>query len=169
VDWIGIEIHPETPAGGRPLTELFPAADIKRMTNHLRTMAAPFGITFADFANLPNSRNAHLAAEYARAQGKFPELHASLFSAYFSEGLDISDLEILAELAKDAGLDSAELVRSIQQGTFSEKLSQAQKKAKDHDVSGVPAFFIGDKERIMGAQPIEVFRKVLKTIESNRS
>lgn len=145
---------------------LFPAADIKRMTGHLRTMGAPFGITFADFSNLPNSRNAHLAAEYARVHGKFPELHASLFSAYFSEGLDIGDIEVLGHLAGEAGLNDAELTEIVQKGTNGEKLKQAQQEAIKLGVTGVPAFFIGDKECIFGAQPIEVFRKILKSIES---
>lgn len=147
---------------------LFPAADIKRMTGHLRTMGAPFGITFADFSNLPNSRNAHLAAEYARVHGKFPELHASLFSAYFSKGLDISDIEVLGHLGKEAGLNDAELMDALRQGTNADKLKHAQEKAVQLGVNGVPAFFIGDKECIFGAQPIEVFRKVLKSIESTR-
>lgn len=126
-------------------------------------MGAPYGITFSDFSTLPNSRNALLAAEHARVHGKFPELHAALFSAYFSHGLDIGDLEVLGELGKDVGLDSAELISAVRQGTYGEKLRQAKEEAKERGVTGVPTFFIGDKDRIVGAQPIEVFRRALKS------
>lgn len=139
------------------------------MAKHLRTMGAPFGITFADFTNLSNSRNAHLAAEFAREKGRFHDLHMKLFAAYFSEGLDIGDLEVLAELGKDAGLDSAELVASVHGGKYAGILKTVQEQAVQRGVSGVPAFFIADREKIVGAQPIEVFRKILKTIESQHS
>ena len=162
MEWIGIEIHPETPPEGRPLAELFPAADIARMSKHLGSMGAPYGITFSDLSVLRNSRAAHLAAEFAREQSVFGQLHAALFSAYFSQGLDISDHDVLGQLGKDAGLDDAELLRSVRQEAYAHRLQQAHEEAQALGVSGVPTVFIGDKERIVGAQPIEGFRKALK-------
>ncbi len=132
------------------------------MTKHLRTMAAPYGITFADFTNISNSRNALLAAEFARAAGGFEKLHVALFTAYFSEGLDIGDIDVLGQIAGDAGLDQAELTKALRQDLYADRLATAQERARSLGVSGVPAFIIGEKERIVGAQPIEVFRTVLK-------
>jgi predicted DsbA family dithiol-disulfide isomerase len=127
-------------------------------------MGTPYGITFADLSVLRNSRNAHLAAEHARARGKFPLLHARLFSAYFSEGLDISDRDVLGQIGTDVGLDEADLLRSIDEGRYQERLERAQEEARSLGVTGVPTFFIGEKERLVGAQPIEVFRKALKKL-----
>lgn len=125
-------------------------------------MGAPYGITFSDFSILRNSHAAHLAAEFARDHGRFFQLHAALFSAYFSEGLDISDLDVLGQLGKDAGLEEAELLRSIKERSQEVLRERAEEEARSLGVTGVPTFFVGEKERIIGAQPIEVFRKALK-------
>jgi len=162
VEWVGIEIHPETPSAGRPLTELFAAADISRMAKHLRAMGAPYGIGFADFSLLSNSRSAHLAALYAREQGAFAAFHPLLFSAYFSHGQDIGDSDLLVQLGIDAGLDGDGLRSALDDPRYAGMLAQAQQQAAELGVTGVPTFFIGEQERIIGAQPIEVFRKALK-------
>ena len=64
MEWRGIEIHPETPPAGRPLTDLFGAESIDRMMQALRLAGAPFGITFAGHPNLkpfllPEDANFH--------------------------------------------------------------------------------------------------------------
>jgi len=164
VEWTGIEIHPETPPGGRPLVELFPSADIGRMTKHLRTMGAAYGIAFSDFSLLSNSRNAHLAALYAQEQGAFASFHPLLFSAYFSHGQDIGDSELLVQLGTEVGLEGEGLRSAFRDRKYFDRLAQAQEDAARLGVTGVPTFFIEGKERIIGAQPIEVFRKSLKKL-----
>jgi len=166
VEWLGIEIHPETPPEGRLLTDLFPAADIDRMTTHLRAMGAPFGIAFSDFSLLRNSRAAHLAALYAQDQTAFPAFHAALFSAYFSQGQDISDVELLVQLGREAGMNEDGLRSALADQQYANRLVQVQEEAARLGVTGVPAFFIGEKERIVGAQPIDVFRRTLKRISA---
>lgn len=132
------------------------------MTKHLRAMGASYGIGFADFSLLSSSRNAHLAALYAQEQGAFDALHPLLFSAYFSHGQDIGDVDLLVQLGRDAGLGEDGLRAALQNNSYVERLAGAQEEAAALEVTGVPTFFIGEKERIVGAQPIEVFRKALK-------
>jgi predicted DsbA family dithiol-disulfide isomerase len=144
------------------LTDLFRADDINRMMEHLRTMGAQFGITFADRPFLSNSRPALLAAEFAREQGKFQEFHAGLFSAYFSQGLDIGNIDILSQIARDAGLNDEAMVASIKSGRYLAQLDKAKEDAGRRGVTGVPTFFIGEKKSIVGAQPLDVFRKTLR-------
>jgi len=163
VEWRGVEIHPETPPEGRLLTDLFRADDINRMMKHLRAMGAQFGITFADRPFLSNSRHALLAAEFAREQGKFQEFHSGLFSAYFSQALDIGNTEILSQIASDTGLDDEAMVASIRSDRYLMQLEKAKEDAGRHGVTGVPTFFIGDKRSIVGAQPLDIFRKMLRS------
>ncbi len=158
-----MEIHPETPAKGRPLADLFRAEDISRMMDHLRTMGAAFGITFAERPFLSNSRPALQAAEFAREQGAFDALHPVLFSAYFSQGLDIGDLDILSQIARDAGLDAGAVIDAVKSGRYLPRLEAAKEEATRLGVTGVPMFFINEKKSIVGAQPLDVFRKAFKS------
>ncbi len=163
VEWRGVEIHPETPPEGTPMSRRFRPEDIKRMMEHLRTMGAPFGIAFADRPLLSNSRPALQAAEFAREQGRFDQFHAALFAAYFSHGLDIGDLDVLALVARETGLDAEAMSAAVQSGTYLPRLDEAKEEAALRGVTGVPTFFIGDKKSVVGVQPLEVFRKALRS------
>ncbi len=145
------------------MTKRFRPEDIGRIMRHLRVMGAPFGIAFADRPLLSNSRMALQAAEFSREQGRFEPFHAALFAAYFSHGLDIGDLDVLSGIARDAGLDAGALKSALQSGKYLPKLKEAQEEAARLGVTGVPAFFIGDKKSIVGAQPLDVFRKALRS------
>jgi predicted DsbA family dithiol-disulfide isomerase len=166
IQWLGIEIHPETPPQGRPLTDLFRAQDINRMMEHLRVMGTQFGIAFADRPFLSNSHSALLAAEFARDHGKFAEFHSAVFSAYFSQALDIGNREVLAGIAEDIGLDAATMLAAVDGGVSSARLAEAQAEASRLGVTGVPAFFFNNKKSVFGAQPLDVFRKVLRSLQS---
>ncbi len=159
-----MEIHPETPAGGRPLTELFRQADIDRMMEHLRLMGGPFGIAFADRPFLSNSRRALTAAEFSRERGKFRSVHAAIFSAYFSQGLDIGDIDVLSDIVRAADLDPGEFRNAIENNIYASRLQQAQQEAAQAGVTGVPTFIIGGKKSIVGAQPLDVFRKTIASV-----
>ncbi len=157
-----MEIHPETPPRGRPLNELFQQADIDRMMEHLRTMGAPFGIIFADRSFLSNSRLALIAAEFAREQGRLQPVHEAIFSAYFSQGLDIGDLDVLADIIRKVGLDTEAFNNAVRGSTYASRLLAAQQEAARAGVTGVPTFVIASERKIVGAQPIDVFRKALR-------
>ena len=145
------------------MTSRFRAEDIQRMMEHLRAMGAPFGITFADRPMLSNSRLALLAAESAREQGKFQAFHEAVFAAYFSQGIDIGDLDALKQIATDAGLDADAMAEAVTRGKHLPMLETAKEEAARLGVTGVPTFFIDEKRSIVGSQSLEVFRKTLRS------
>ncbi len=159
-----MEIHPETPSEGTLMTARFPAADIKRMMAHLRVMGTPFGIAFVDRPILSNSHPALLAAEFAREQGKFQVFHEAVFASYFSHGLDIGDLDVLRQIARNVGIDADALADAVTSGKHLPLLETTKEDAARLGVTGVPTFFINDKSSIVGAQSLEVFRKTLLSL-----
>ena len=146
------------------MTARFRAEDIERMMGHLRTMGAPFGTVFVDRPVLSNSRRALLAAEFAREQGKFQAFHEAVLAAYFSHGLDIGDLDVLRQLANDIGLDADAMTDAVNAGRHLPVLEKTKDDAARLGVTGVPTFFIDDK-KIVGAQPLDVFRKTLRSVK----
>lgn len=145
------------------MTKRFRPEDIKRMMENLRTMGAPFGIAFADRPLLSNSRLALQAVEFAREQGRFDPFHVALFVAYFSHGLDIGNLDVLRQIGQDVGLDAGAMVNAVKSGKYLPKLEEAKEEAAVRGVTGVPTFFIGDKKSVVGVQPLDVFRKALRS------
>ncbi len=149
------------------MAKRFRPEDIKRMMKHLRTMGAPFGITFADRPLLSNSRLALQTAEFAREQGRFGPFHSALFAAYFSHGLDIGSIDVLETIARDAGLDAGAMKQALQSGKYLPRLEATKEEAAVRGVTGVPTFLIRDRKSVVGAQPLEVFRKALRSAQQS--
>jgi len=162
VDWLGFEIHPETPPEGMLLSTMFPKLDSQSMFRHLRDMAAPYGIAFADISRISNSRMSLEASEFAKEQGRFDQFHRALFRAYFSKGMDIGDIEVLTQIGYESGLDKGPLAQALRTGKYRPVLENMRNTAARLGVNAAPTFIIEDRDRIVGAQPIDVFRKKLR-------
>ena len=145
-----------------PIEQMFPKAQTDRMMKNLRTMGAPFGIIFSDITRISNSRLALQAAEFSKDQGRFEAFHDAVLHAYFAEGLDIGDREVITQLGRDAGLDVPGLERALEEGTYLPRLRQMQDEAARAGVTGVPTFVVAGKRTIVGAQPLDVFRNTLR-------
>jgi predicted DsbA family dithiol-disulfide isomerase len=112
---------------------------------------------------VPSSRRALVLGEIARDQGHHEELHPRLFEAYWVEGLDIGDDEVLVGLAEQAGMDGAETAEKL--STWSPALLGAiedeTRTAVEMGVTGVPGWLVDQRLLVPGAQPHEVFERVL--------
>jgi predicted DsbA family dithiol-disulfide isomerase len=164
IEWLGFEIHPETPPEGMPLIKMFPRADAEGMTRRLNSMGAPFGLAFQKIMNISNSRLSLEAGEFAKEQGRFDEFHHAVFETYFSQGKDIGDMVVLEQIGKGSGLDTAALRSALETGKYRKQLENAKEKADGLNVTAAPTFVINYTDRIVGAQPIEVFRERLKSL-----
>jgi predicted DsbA family dithiol-disulfide isomerase len=161
VEWLGFEIHPDTPQEGMLLSAMFPQLDSQNMFRHLRDMAAPYGITFMDITRISNSRMSLEASEFAKEHGMFDQFHRALFQAYFSQGMDIGDLEVLAQIGHESGLDRDSLAQALKTGKYLPRIEDMRKEAIRLGVNAAPTFIIEDRDRIVGAQSIDVFKKKL--------
>lgn len=164
-EWVSYEIHPETPPEGTLLKDQFPGADLEAMYNRLNEAGKPYGIEFGEITLLSNSQKALEASEYAREHGKFDEMHERLFHAYFTETKDIGDVPFLLGIAEDIGLDPNDLKEALEQEKYVPVLKKAVQEGKQLEVTGTPTFLINNKYKVVGAQPIDVFRNVLEQIK----
>ena len=162
VEWLGFEIHPDTPPEGMPLMKMFPRADVDSMTKRLNSMGTPFGLNFLKIVTISNSRLSLEAGEFAKEQGRFEQFHHSVFQAYFSQGKDIGNIEVLKKIGKDAGLDADALGKSLKTGKYRRVLEEAKGEAARLGITAVPTFIFNEKDRIVGAQSLDVFRERLK-------
>jgi len=135
------------------------------MFDNLRRAGAPYGIEFGRLTLLANSRLALAAGEFARDQGRYEAFHHRLFEAYFTETKDIGRLDVLLEEAEKTGLDPGALGEFLREKRYEPRLDQARQEAQRLLVNAIPTFFInGVKTRIVGAQPLEVFQKTLRSL-----
>ena len=164
VEWLGFEIHPDTPPEGMPLMKMFPRADVESMTKRLNSMGTPFGLNFLKIVNISNSRLSLEAGEFAKEQGRFEQFHHLVFQAYFSQGNDIGNIEVLKQLGRKAGLDADALEKALETGKYRRVLKEARGEAARLGITAAPTFLFNEKDRIVGAQPLDVFRERLKAL-----
>lgn len=148
------------------LAERFPQRDLEEMFANLRKAGAPYGITFRDRTRTSNSRLALMAAEFAVDHGKASSFHDRIFKAYFEEGQDIGQMDVVLQAAAAAGLDTAELSAALKDGRYLERLLRVQEEAGLKMIRSVPTFIVNDTDRIVGAQPLSKFRELLRLVEA---
>ena len=111
---------------------------------------------------IPNTRKAHEATEYAKEHGKLLDFHRAVFKAYFEDEENIGDTEVLARIARDAGLDEAGLREALADGRYDAAVAEQMEWARQAGITGVPTTIVNDRFAIVGAQDYELYRDVAR-------
>jgi predicted DsbA family dithiol-disulfide isomerase len=169
VEWRPFEIHPETPKEGAVTEELpFPKGYLEMAFANVKRLADEDGIQLKFSEKLPNSRLALYISEFARNKGRFEEFHKLVLEAYWLEGIDIGDKKFLFDLAESVGLNKKEIEVYLSTDEPFKVLQKSLKELRTWGINGVPSFIIEDS-LIVGAQPYEVFKKVIDKILDEKS
>ena len=158
------ELHPEIPPEGRPREEVLPAAYMARAEEGVNRLAAGVGLHLVLHKRLINSRPALQAAEFAREHGRFDAMHHELLKAYWDEGKDVSDIAVLREVAARAGVDVPGMESAIAADRFGDYLDARRAEADELGINGIPAHVIADRYLVMGAQPYDLFERVMAKV-----
>ena len=110
--WLPFDLHPEYPPEGLPRTDLDRRYG-PGVHEHTRRMVETAGLTYGPSPKLPNTLHALQATELARDRGLHGPVHTRLMHAYWSEGKDLGDDEVLLELVAEAGVDRDEAVAEL--------------------------------------------------------
>lgn len=163
VRWIHFPLHPDTPAAGRSLEELFAGRgyDIPKMQAQMRARMAAEGLPYGERKMTYNSRLAQELGKWADEQPGGEAIHDALFRAYFVDGRNIGDPAVLPEIAGSAGLDAAQAREVIEKRTFKAAVDADWRKAAEYGVTGVPTFVAG-QQGVVGAQPYEMLEKLVE-------
>jgi predicted DsbA family dithiol-disulfide isomerase len=119
------------------------------------------GLTYNPSGSLPNTLHSLQVTELARDRGLHEPLHTRLMHAYWSEGKDLGDDEVLLDLVEEAGLDRAEAGEVIAEGRYSDRIVASTEEANRHGIYAIPAFVLGNRLLVMGAQPEELFEQAM--------
>lgn len=162
-EWMGFELHPRTPRGGMPLSQLFPGRDIAPMHAQLARFAAGFGVEMKLTERLPNTRRPLALAEFARAQGRLAPVREALMEAHWAAARDIESDAVLREAATAAGLDPDEALAAADGPEMAARVDALGLEARRWGVTGIPTYFLlpdgwapGMGPLPSGAQPVRI-------------
>lgn len=139
---------------------------VEEMTRRMMAVGDQEGIPFAldRIERTPNTFDAHRLAWFAARKERGDELADGLFRAFFTQGRDIGDRSVLADVGAEAGLDRAEVERFLAGDEGSAEVRDEERKAREIGVESVPTFIIGGKIAITGAQSPEVFLEAFRSL-----
>lgn len=109
----------------------------------------------------PNTREAHRLIAWAQASGDAGALVERLFRAYFIEGAFVGDRATLVRLAAEAGLDEAAARAWLASGRGKDEIAQAEARAHELGITGVPFFIFGGRVALSGAHPPQNMRDAI--------
>ena len=109
----------------------------------------------------PSSVDAHRLVRWASQFGRASAVVEALFSAHFTDGRDIGDLQVLVAVAAACGLDSGEACAFLLNDLYVDAVHAENLRAHRLGINGVPCFVVGGRQAIAGAQEPEVIERLL--------
>ncbi|AKP50882.1 DsbA family oxidoreductase [Cyclobacterium amurskyense] len=169
LEWQPFELNPNMPAEGQDLYEHIAekyGSTMEQQKESQETMTdagEELGFTFDYFEGMrmSNTFEAHVLLEYAREFGKQTELKMRLTKAFFSERKDVSDRAVLKKALLDVGLNAEEALAKLEDQEARKEVRDKEAYWQNIGVRSVPTIVFDRKSAVTGAQPIDVFKKVL--------
>jgi predicted DsbA family dithiol-disulfide isomerase len=132
------------------------------MIDRVTSLAAADGIEFRmDRALRANTLLAHRLLWFAEQQGRQIALKQRLLEAYFTDGLDIGDVDVLADCAADVGIDRDDALAFLAGDAGHGEVMEALAIAAANGITAVPTFVFNDLWALPGAQDVALFERVI--------
>ena len=168
------ELNPDMPKGGQNTGERLMKKygfDKPRLQENRRVIAeraAAVGMLMhqTDDSRSYNTFDAHRLLHWAGTLGQAQQvaLKRSLLKTYHFDNLDTSEPDVLAQAARDAGLDAEAAREVVASGRYADEVRADQEKWRNLGISSVPSVIINDKYLVSGGQPPEVFEQALRQV-----
>ncbi|WP_371038385.1 MULTISPECIES: DsbA family protein [unclassified Rhodosalinus] len=168
VEWHPFQLNPDMPAEGMDRRDYLRAkfggeegaakvyAEVADAAE-----AAGLALDLGAIRRQPNTLDAHRLIHWAGIEGRQTAAVSALFAAYFKEGRDIGDRETLADIADRIEMDASVVHRLLESGADVEETRARERAAREMGVTGVPTFIVGGQHAVPGAQPPELWARVI--------
>ena len=160
-------LHPDTPAEKLPLKDLFAGRgfDLEAMHARMKGLMDAEGLPYSRRTHTYNSRLAQELAKWADSQPGFESIHNALYRAYFVDGRNIGDPEVLIDIAQSVGLSADAAREVLADRTFKDAVDADWEESRRRGITGVPGFIAG-KYKVVGAQPYNVLADLVRAADS---
>jgi predicted DsbA family dithiol-disulfide isomerase len=166
------ELNPDMPAEGQSVREHIAEKygrtldQSNTVRDMIRSRAADVGFTIAmsEDSRIYNTFDAHRLLHWAETAGRQLELKTALFEAYFTNGRNPSDHQVLLDAAEAAGLDVDAAREVLSSGRYAEEVRAAEHSWRSRGISSVPAIIFNERFLVSGGQPPEAFVQAVRNV-----
>ncbi len=165
VKLVHFPLHPDTPADGLSMEKLFEGRDYDPEASYQRMKALmdEEGLPYSRRTHTYNSRLAQELGAWAESQPGGEAIHDALYRAYFVEGKNVGDIDVLLEIAESVGLPTDAAREVLEQRTHEAQVDADWAKSRGYGVTGVPTFVAGGYG-VVGAQPYEALEQLMTEV-----
>lgn len=168
VRWRPFMLNPDMPAEGMDRLvylerKMGSRHRVRRMLEAVDGAGRSVGLRF-DLNRIqvtPNTMQSHRLVRHAAGHGLQSQTVEAVLAAYFQQGRDIGDLEVLVELAERVGLDPDAARRYLLSGRDAATIQQENARAHRLGVNGAPCFIFNGEHALAGAQEPEILVRML--------
>ena len=170
IEWKSFQLNPDMKTDPSVNISQY-LADVKgwtldyaqQMNANITQMAAEVGLTYDfDRAIVANSFNAHRFSHFAKQHVLGDAAEEQLFKAYFTLGKNTDDIETLADLGQEIGLNRDEVIAMLNTTQYADDVKHDIAEAQQLGIRGVPFFVMNNKYAVSGAQVVPVFTQTLE-------
>ena len=174
VGWRPFQLNPDMPAEGLDRKDYLTAKfggeqGAQRVYDNIRLAGESEGIEFNFNAvgRTPNTINSHRLIDRAGQDSKQDAVVEALFQAYFQNGQNIGDIDVLVDIGATGGLDADATRVYLESDEDVERIRSEDAMARRMGVQGVPCFILNRKYAISGAQDPQVFLQAIAQVEAD--
>jgi predicted DsbA family dithiol-disulfide isomerase len=164
VTWSPFPLHPSTPPEGLLLTELLRGMDLDAVHRRINALLDELGLEHGERDRTYNTRLAQELLMWSKTQEKGDALVPLLYRAYFVHNRNLAEEKVLLDAVQEAGLDVAGARKVLQERSFSAAVDAEWQRARQYQITGVPAFIAGGYQ-MSGFHPAAEVRKFLDYVE----
>lgn len=171
------ELNPDMPPEGQNIVEHIgqkygstpEQSAANRAAIHARAAEVGFTMKTSDQSRIYNTFDAHRLLHWAGIVGGQDRLKRALFDAYFTQGQNPADHDVLVSAAEAAGLDGAAAREVLASGRYADEVRAAERHWLSAGINSVPAVIINDRYLISGGQPAAAFEQAIRTITAEEA
>ncbi|MGR3321304.1 MAG: DsbA family oxidoreductase [Pseudooceanicola sp.] len=169
IEWHPFQLNPDMPREGMDRETYLRAKfgdKADKVYAGIQAHADEQGVpaNLAAITRTPNTIDAHRLIHWAGIEGKQGAVVDALFAANFVEGRDIGQHDVLADVADGAGLDASVILKLLQSDADEQLIRDRDAHSREMGVNAVPTFVVGQRHAVPGAQPAELWLKVIDEI-----
>ena len=174
IEWHPFQLNPDMPAEGMDrrayLENKFGGKEgavraYAPIVDHARK--AGLTINFEQMKRTPNTLDAHRLIHWAGIEGRQTAAVSALFKAYFVEARDIGDPEVLADIADSIEMDAGVVTRLLQTDEDRKAIQDRDAHSRRMGINSVPTFIVANQHAVPGAQPPELWAKVIAELQGS--
>ncbi|GAA5069494.1 DsbA family oxidoreductase [Roseibacterium beibuensis] len=168
IEWHPFQLNPEMPKGGmdrRSYLEAKFGGKEGAVTAYLpvaeHAAKAGLDLKLDQIKRTPNTLDAHRLIHWAGIEGRQTAVAVALFRAYFQDGLDIEDPDVLRAIAEKAEMDGGMVAQLLAGDADTDEIRARDAHARQRGVQAVPTFVVANTHVVPGAQPPELWMQVI--------